>query len=375
MIIDSWLRLRHSALPALATLLFTTALFAQEQQNLTILGSTASWPTGRATFVSETDVDGLRIRHTRVDDADCGARDFLEFSGPLGPDTTSVIEPFLNAMQPCGSSASRGAVILSSGGGAMTDGYALGELLTQYGVATALVQGQVCASACVAAFLGGSPRYMLENAWLVLQSPVRRPGIGIDCENSQEVDALKEYFAARLGEEKGGLLQERAMSNCTAARGWTIQPLEAVALGIAEADNTPFTQQLADGSLNFMAENATRPGVITTSSGLQYEVISRGANADAQSPVATSRVTVNYHGTFVDGRVFDSSVERGRPAAFPLNQVIRGWTEGLQLMKPGDKFRFFIPPELAYGEAGRGPVPANTTLIFEIELLEIGGSN
>lgn len=375
MIIESWQRLRHSALPAFATLLFTTALFAQEQQNLTILGSTASWPTGRATFVSETDVDGLRIRHTRVDDADCGARDFLEFSGPLGPDTTSVVEPFLDAMQPCGSNASRGTMILSSGGGAMTDGYALGELLTQSGVATALVQGQVCASACVAAFLGGSPRYMLENAWLVLQSPVRRPGIGIDCESTQEVTELKDYFAARLGDENGGLLHERAMSNCTAARGWTIQPEEAVALGIVEADNTPFTLQLADSSLNFLAENATRPGVITTSSGLQYEVISRGANADAQSPVATSRVTVNYHGTFVDGRVFDSSVERGRPAAFPLNQVIRGWTEGLQLMKPGDKFRFFIPPELAYGEAGRGPVPANTTLIFEIELLEIGGSN
>lgn len=216
---------------------------------------------------------------------------------------------------------------------------------------------------------------MLENAWLVLQSPVRRPGIGIDCENAQEVAALKEYFAARLGEEKGALLQERAMSNCTAARGWTIQPEEGVELGIVEADNAPFTQQLADGSLNFMAENATRPGVITTSSGLQYEVISRSAIADAQSPTATSSVTVNYHGTFVDGRVFDSSVERGRPAAFPLNQVIRGWTEGLQLMRPGDKFRFFIPPELAYGEAGRGFVPANTPLIFEIELLEIGGAN
>lgn len=375
MSIESLRRLRHSALPAFAALLFTTAALAQEQQDLMILGSTANWPTGRVTFVSETDVGGLRIRHTRVEDADCGGRDFLEFSGPLGPDTTSVMEPLLNAMQPCGSDASRGTVILSSGGGAMTDGYALGELLTQYGVATALVQGQVCASACVAAFLGGAPRYMLENAWLVLQSPVRRPGIGIDCENAQEVSALKDYFVARLGSENGGLLHERAMSNCTAARGWTIQPQEAVALGIVEADNAPFTQQLADGSLNFMADNAARSGVITTASGLQYEVISRGANADAQSPLATSRVTVNYHGTFVDGRVFDSSVERGRPATFPLNQVIRGWTEGLQLMKPGDKFRFFIPPELAYGEAGRGPVPANTPLIFEIELLEIGGAN
>ncbi|MDO8289240.1 MAG: FKBP-type peptidyl-prolyl cis-trans isomerase [Parvibaculum sp.] len=349
--------------------------FAQQPQNPTILGSTANWPSNGVTFVSEADVDGLRIRHTRVDDASCGARDFLEIDGPMGPDTVSVIEPFLNAMQSCGSSGSRGTVILSSGGGEMTDGYALGELLTQYGVAVALVQGQVCASACVAAFLGGSPRYMLENAWLVLQSPVRRPGIGIACDNPQEVTALKDYFAARLGDENGGLLHERAMSNCTAARGWTIQREEGLQLGIVEADNSPFTLQLADGSLNFMAENATRPEVVTTASGLQYEVITLSANADAQSPTASSRVTVHYHGTFVDGRVFDSSVDRGRPAAFPLNQVIRGWTEGLQLMKPGDKFRFFIPPELAYGEAGRGPVPANTPLIFEIELLEIGGSN
>lgn len=373
--VGSLWRLRHRTRSAFAALLFTTVALAQGQQDLTILGATANWPAGRVTLVSETDVEGLRIRHMRVDDESCGTRDFLEIDGPLGADSPSVIEPFLNAMQPCDSNALRGTAILSSGGGAMTDGYRLGALLTQYGVATALVQGQVCASACVAAFLGGSPRYMLEGAWLVLQSPVRRPGIGIDCENMQEVTALKDYFVARLGSENGGLLHERAMSNCSAARGWTIQPREAVALGMVEADSAPFTQQLADGSLNFMADNAARPGVITTSSGLQYEVLSRSANADAQSPTATSRVTVNYHGTFVDGRVFDSSVERGRPATFPLNQVIRGWTEGLQLMRPGDKFRFFIPPELAYGEAGRGPVPANTPLIFEIELLEIGGAN
>ncbi len=375
MSIEPLWRLRHCAWPAFAALLFTTAALAQEQQDLTILGSTANWPTGRVTFVSETDVEGLRIRHTRVDDESCGTRDFLEINGPLGSGTQAVIEPFLSAMQPCGGGGSRGTVILSSGGGVMTDGYGLGTLLAQYGVAAALVQGQVCASACVAAFLGGSPRYMLESAWLVLQSPARRPGIGIDCENTQEVTALKDYFIARLGSQNGGLLHERAMSNCSAARGWTIQPQDAVALGIIEADNAPFTQQLADRSLNFMADNAARSGVITTASGLQYEVISRSANTDAQGPTATSRVTVNYHGTFVDGRVFDSSVERGRPATFPLNQVIRGWTEGLQLMRPGDKFRFFIPPELAYGEAGRGPVPANTPLIFEIELLEIGGAN
>src|SRR5690606_16331539 len=123
------------------------------------------------------------------------------------------------------------------------------------------------------------------------------------------------------------------------------------------------------------ANNATAEGVKSTSSGLQYLVLTEGADADAAMPAESDTVTVHYHGTLVDGSVFDSSVERGQPATFPLNQVIPGWTEGLQLMNVGDKFRFFIPSDLGYGANGAGPIPPNATLIFEVELLGIEAGN
>ena len=120
----------------------------------------------------------------------------------------------------------------------------------------------------------------------------------------------------------------------------------------------------------FLAENAQRPGVVTLESGLQYEIIQEGNGA---KPGPTQTVTCHYHGTLIDGRVFDSSVQRGTPAAFPLNRVISGWTEALQLMGVGSKWRLFLPPHLAYGDrqisAEIGP---NSTLIFEVELLGIG---
>ncbi len=120
----------------------------------------------------------------------------------------------------------------------------------------------------------------------------------------------------------------------------------------------------------FLEENKKRPGVITTASGLQYEILRKGEGKE--SPKATDRVKVHYHGTTIDGTVFDSSVQRGEPITFGLNQVIAGWTEGLQLMHPGDKFKFYIPAELAYGE--RSPTPKikpHSVLIFEVELFEI----
>jgi len=108
----------------------------------------------------------------------------------------------------------------------------------------------------------------------------------------------------------------------------------------------------------------------TTASGLKYQVIKRGTGT--VSPKATDTVSVHYHGTLLNGTVFDSSVQRNKPEVFPLNGVIRGWTEGLQLMKVGDKFKFEIPPALAYGEAGApGVIPPNSTLVFEVELLGI----
>jgi FKBP-type peptidyl-prolyl cis-trans isomerase len=108
----------------------------------------------------------------------------------------------------------------------------------------------------------------------------------------------------------------------------------------------------------------------TTSSGLKYLVLQKGTGT--VSPKATDTVQVHYHGMLLDGTVFDSSVERGKPIAFPLNQVIPGWTEGLQLMKVGDKFKFEIPPNLAYGPNSPSPkIPPNSTLVFEVELLGI----
>lgn len=120
----------------------------------------------------------------------------------------------------------------------------------------------------------------------------------------------------------------------------------------------------------FLAENAKKAGVVTTPSGLQYEVIKEGTGA---TPTAEDVVTVHYHGTLTDGTVFDSSVERGEPATFPLNQVIAGWTEGLQLMKEGAKYRFYIPSNLAYGDRAMGDViKPGSTLIFDVELLKVG---
>jgi FKBP-type peptidyl-prolyl cis-trans isomerase FklB len=124
----------------------------------------------------------------------------------------------------------------------------------------------------------------------------------------------------------------------------------------------------AEGS-SFLIENAKKEGVITTSSGLQYEIITNGTGA---TPSESDKVTVHYHGTLLDGTVFDSSVDRGQPATFPVNGVIPGWVEALQLMNVGSKYKLYIPSDLAYGERGAGgAIGPNATLIFEVELLSI----
>lgn len=119
----------------------------------------------------------------------------------------------------------------------------------------------------------------------------------------------------------------------------------------------------------FLAENKTKDEVKTTESGLQYIVLKEG---EGEAPTASSRVKVHYHGTLTDGTVFDSSVERGEPSEFGVGQVIKGWTEGLQLMKPGAKYKFFIPQDLAYGAQQRGQhIKPFSALVFEVELLEV----
>ena len=126
----------------------------------------------------------------------------------------------------------------------------------------------------------------------------------------------------------------------------------------------------AEKGEEFLKENAKKEGVKTTASGLQYKVIKEG---EGKSPKATDTVSVHYRGTLLDGTEFDSSYKRNEPTQFPLNRVIKGWTEGVQLMKEGAKYQFFIPSQLAYGERGTpgGPIGPNETLIFDIELLKV----
>lgn len=154
---------------------------------------------------------------------------------------------------------------------------------------------------------------------------------------------------------------------------------EEMAKAINDYKKTLEAKQLVEfqktGQLNaqagaaFLADNAKKSGVMTTKSGLQYQVLKEGSG---QKPKATSRVKVNYEGRLLDGTVFDSSIARNHPVEFQLSQVIAGWTEGLQTMKEGGKTRFFIPGNLAYGEVGAGDtIGPNSTLIFDIELLQV----
>ena len=150
------------------------------------------------------------------------------------------------------------------------------------------------------------------------------------------------------------------------------QDLQAAFQVISERMQAAAAEQakvLSAAGEEFLAENAKKEGVVVTESGLQYEVITEG---EGESPTAESTVSVHYHGSLIDGTVFDSSVERGQPAEFPVGGVIAGWTEALQLMTEGSKWRLYIPFNLAYGERGsQGAIPPYATLIFEVELLAI----
>ena len=138
----------------------------------------------------------------------------------------------------------------------------------------------------------------------------------------------------------------------------------------AEEEAAALAGNLAESEA-FLTENSQNSGVTVLESGLQYEIIQSGP-ADGESPTSSNSVLAHYHGTLPDGSVFDSSVDRGEPATFGVSQVIAGWTEALQLMKVGDKWRLFIPPDMAYGEASPTPaIPPNSALVFEVELLEV----
>ena len=149
------------------------------------------------------------------------------------------------------------------------------------------------------------------------------------------------------------------------------QPEVAAVPGLAEQEFIEQEHIQRDPGQAYLYINAQKPGVKVMPSGLQFEIIESG---EGRSPSATSIVVTHYHGTFINGDVFDSSVDRGAPTEFPVNRVIAGWTEALQMMKEGDKWRLVLPPEIAYGERGAGGlIPPNTVLVFEVELIEVKG--
>ena len=180
----------------------------------------------------------------------------------------------------------------------------------------------------------------------------------------EEIDLAIFLQAVRTTVAKGKLLlSEEELNTVRQAFSQKVQAqMQAKADAASEKNKTAGTE--------FLAKNKTAKGVFTTGSGLQYMVLRQGAG---QRPRATDKVRVNYHGTLLDGTVFDSSYDRGQPTEFGLNQVIQGWTEGLTMMPVGAKYRFWIPADLAYGAKGTpgGPVGPNSTLVFDVELLAI----
>ncbi|MCZ4242631.1 FKBP-type peptidyl-prolyl cis-trans isomerase [Pedobacter punctiformis] len=148
------------------------------------------------------------------------------------------------------------------------------------------------------------------------------------------------------------------------------QAQQAINAALANANKGKFVGNITEGK-NFLEQNKKRAGVQTTASGLQYEVLTQG---NGIKPKATDSVLVHYKGTLLSGKQFDNSYDRGEPITFTLNQVIKGWTEGLQLMSAGSKYKLFIPYNLAYGEHGYGQdIPPYSTLIFDVELLKVNG--
>ena len=185
--------------------------------------------------------------------------------------------------------------------------------------------------------------------------------IGVILAENLKSQGLKDFDSAVLADAMKDHLAGEGKVNLEDASQIFTEALEKAKMGQYESIKVEGEQ--------FLAENGKRDGVTTTDSGLQYEIIKPG---NGLKPKATDKVNVHYHGTLITGEVFDSSVERGEPISFPLNGVIAGWTEGLQHMPVGSKYKLFIPYDLAYGARGAGAaIKPYSALIFEVELLEI----
>ena len=185
-------------------------------------------------------------------------------------------------------------------------------------------------------------------------------------------DSLSYSFGALLAEQIKPQLEDIDIAMVTAAFREALSDTSRLTMEQCQqvymAFNERKTESLAEEGVAFLQENATKEGVQTTASGLQYKILQAGTG---EFPTAESTVTVHYTGTLIDGTVFDSSVERGEPISFPLSGVIPGWTEGVQLINVGGKIELTIPYELGYGERGSGPIPPRSVLIFEVELISI----
>jgi FKBP-type peptidyl-prolyl cis-trans isomerase FkpA len=183
----------------------------------------------------------------------------------------------------------------------------------------------------------------------------RNIGVQIGSQLKQDEVILKEEFLKGLNDAIAGKEDIKAIDMLK------MQAAEQIVQEVA-------LEKMKEKGVKFLAENKTKEGVKVTASGLQYKVIKEG---EGESPTSVDQVTVHYTGKLVNGTVFDSSVERGEPATFGVTGVIQGWIEGLQLMKPGAKYEFVIPSELAYGENGQSSIPPHSTLIFEVELMKV----
>jgi FKBP-type peptidyl-prolyl cis-trans isomerase len=182
--------------------------------------------------------------------------------------------------------------------------------------------------------------------------------------------AMATFYSQQGIKNINSALVAQAIKDVTAGKKTSITEMNANDI-IMQLMNNAQAQKVkpnVSAGQNFLAKNKTRQGVKTTTSGLQYEVIKEG-NGDR--PLATDTVVVHYIGTLLDGTEFDNSYKRNEPASFLLNRVIPGWTEGVQLMTPGSKYKFYIPHTLAYGLHDSGPIPGGSVLVFEVDLLEV----
>ncbi len=190
---------------------------------------------------------------------------------------------------------------------------------------------------------------------------IKRQGVDVDA------DLLAEGFKTALKGETPILSQEEVNTILANFKSKEMAKQKEM-MAKQEAEQKKLAEKNLKEGTDFLAANAKKEGVKVLPSGLQYKIIKEGTG---KTPTKESKVTVDYKGTLIDGTVFDSSYERGKPVAFKVDGVIPGWTEGLQLMKEGAKYQFFIPSKLAYGENGSGPIPPNAALIFDVELKKV----